>query len=105
MEVPVLRSSQEVLATRASLRDEMASGDLGDARLNARRNRLVTILEAHPDRGFPEACGDDSETEALYRFLRNERVSLAGIIEPHVRATSGRCQAVGQVLVIHDTTE
>jgi hypothetical protein len=104
-EVPVLRSSQEVVATRASLRDEMASGDLGDARLNARRNRLVTILEAHPDRGFPEACGDDSEAEALYRFLRNARVSLAGIIEPHLRATSERCQAVGQVLVIHDTTE
>lgn len=101
----MVRSSKEVVTARSSLTDEMASGDLGDARLNARRNRLVTVLEAHPDRGFPEACGDDSETEALYRFLRNERVSLAGIVEPHLRATSDRCQALGEVLVIHDTTE
>jgi hypothetical protein len=98
-------SSRQVVTGRASLCDEMAGGDLGDARLNARRNRLVAMLEAHPDRGFPEACGDAGEAEALYRFVRNPRVSLAGVVEPHLRATSGRCQALGEVLVIHDTTE
>ena len=101
----MLRGSKEVVAARASLRDEMAAGDLGDARLNARRNRVIATLEARPDAGFPEACGNDSEAEALYRFLRNERVSLSGIVEPHLRATSERCQAIGEVLVVHDTTE
>src|SRR5512139_798975 len=105
MEVSVVRSSPEVLSARGSLREEMASGDLGDERLNARRDRVLEVLERHPDTGFPEACASDAEAEALYRFLRNPRVSLEAVIEPHVRATVDRCRAVGDVLVIHDTTE
>jgi len=99
------RSSTEVLHARASLRDEMAAGDLGDARLNARRNRLVTVLEQHPDQGFPTACGNGSDLEGLYRVLRNRRVSLDTVLEPHLVATRERCRALGEVLVIHDTTE
>jgi hypothetical protein len=103
--LPMARSSADVVHARGSLRDEMAAGDLGDARLNARRNRLMMVLERSPDVGFPEACGDGSETEALYRFLRNPRVSLPAILEPHLEATAARCRAVGEVVVIHDTTE
>lgn len=104
-EVSVIRSSQAVVTARVSLREEMADADLGDARLNARRDRLIEVLEQHPDAGFPDACATDGEAEALYRFLRNRRVSLDAVIEPHLRATADRCRAVGEVLVIHDTTE
>jgi hypothetical protein len=100
-----LFSSTEILQTRRSLREEMAGGALGDDRLNARRDQLIAVLERSPDKGFPEACADDADTEALYRFLRNRRVSLAGVLEPHFEATSARCRALGEVLVIHDTTE
>lgn len=99
------RSSTDVVRARGYLRDEMALGDLGDARLNARRNRVMTVLERSPDVGFPEACADGSDTEALYRFLRNRRVSLPAILEPHLEATGARCRALDEVLVIHDTTE
>ena len=99
------RSSTDVVRARGSLREEMATGDLGDARLNARRNRVMTVLEQAPDVGFPEACADGSETEALYRFLRNRRVSLEAILQPHLDATGARCRALDEVLVIHDTTE
>jgi hypothetical protein len=98
-------TSAEAVIARVSLPEEMRAGDLGDARLNARRTRLMQVLEQRPDAGFPEACGSESETEALYRFLRNERVSLPAVIEPHLAATAARCHAVGEVLVIHDTTE
>jgi Transposase DNA-binding/Transposase DDE domain len=104
-EVSLSRSSQDVMAARGSLRDEMAGADLGDARLNARRDRVIAALEHHPDTGFPDACASDAEAEALYRFLRNRRVSLDAVIAPHVQATADRCRAVGEVLVIHDTTE
>ena len=80
----MIRSSKHVVAGRASLHDEMAAGDLGDARLNARRNQVVRTLAEHPDGGFPEACGDDSATEGLYRFLRNRRVSLESVLEEPV---------------------
>jgi len=89
----------------SSLVTEMASGELGDQRLNERRDRLVAVLEQHPDTGFPDACADDAEVEALYRFLRNPRLSLARVIEPHFVATHARCAALGEVLVIHDTTD
>jgi hypothetical protein len=97
--------SQDVVAARVSLQKEMAGADLGDARLNARRDRVVAALEQHPDAGFPDACASDAAAEALYRFLRNRRVSLDVVIAPHVQATADRCRAVGDVLVIHDTTE
>jgi hypothetical protein len=105
MGVAVIRSSQDVVAARRSLREEMAAADLGDARLNARRDRVVDVLAHHPDRGFPEACANDGATEGLYRFLRNPRVTLDRVIEPHLRATAERSRAVGEVVVIHDTTE
>jgi hypothetical protein len=99
------RSSREVVATCGRIVDELAPGSLGDDRLNDRRNRVVAVLERQPDTGFPEACGDDAEVEALYRFLRNRRVSPEAILAPHVEATHGRCAAIGEVLVIHDTTD
>jgi hypothetical protein len=93
------------VAPRSALVMEMAMGLLGDQRLNARRDRLMAVLEQQPDTPFPEACADDAEVEALYRFLRNRRVSLTTLIEPHVAASQRRCDAVGEILVIHDTTD
>lgn len=98
-------SGSEVVVARSSLVEEMADGPLGDRRLEERRDRLMAVLEQHPDAPFPEACADDAEVEALYRFLRNRRVSLNALIEPHVVATHRRCAEVGEVLVIHDTTD
>jgi IS4 transposase len=98
------RSSIDVVQDRTSLTEEMAGGHLGDERLNARRDRLIDVLTKYPDVGFPDACASDGELEALYRFLRNPRVSLDVVIEPHLHATRARCLALGEVLVIHDTT-
>lgn len=97
--------SSGVARRPSSLVTEMAGGELGDHRLNERRDRLMTVLEQHPDTAFPEACADDAEVEALYRFFRNRRVSLPALLEPHVRATHARCAAAGTTLVIHDTTD
>jgi hypothetical protein len=99
------RASHEVVVECSSLVEELAAGALGDERLNERRNRVVAMLERHPDTGFPEACANDAEAEALYRFLRNRRVSLDGLLAPHLDATQQRCAAIGEVLVIHDTTD
>lgn len=93
------------IAARSSLVAEMSTGALGDRRLHQRRDRLMAMLEAHPDTAFPEACADDAEVEALYRFLRNRRVSLEALVEPHVAASHTRCAAMGEVLVLHDTTD
>ena len=90
------QSSTDVVETRASLREEMAGGDLGDDRLNARRDRLIDVLEQSPDTGFPAACASDGDVEALYRFLRNPRVSLRAVLEPHLAATQGPLSRPGR---------
>lgn len=99
------KASPDVRARGGSLVEELSQGALGDQRLNVRRDRVVATLERQPDRGFPHACADDAEVEALYRFLRNPRVSPDAILAPHLAATAARCAAVGTVLVLHDTTD
>lgn len=99
------QSSDAVIAGCGSIVSELAAGALGDQRLEARRDRVVAILEQQPDAGFPEACANDAETEALYRFLRNRRTGWEAVFAPHVAATQARCAAVGDVLAIHDTTD
>jgi hypothetical protein len=101
----MVRSSREVVAACGSLVAELGARSLGDDRLNGRRNRLIAVLERQPDTSFPDACADDAELEALYRFLRNRRVSAEAILAPHFEATHQRSVALGEVLVIHDTTD
>jgi hypothetical protein len=98
-------STRTVLARCGSIANELAPGGLGDQRLNERRDRVVATLERQPARAFPDACANEAEVEALYRFLRNPRVRPATLLAPHVTATAARCAAVGDVLVLHDTTE
>jgi hypothetical protein len=100
-----MRGANKQNGPGGSVAQELAAGPLGDRRLEARRDRLVARLEAHPDRGFPAVCDDDAEVEALYRFLRNPRVSPARILAPHIAATQARCAAAGDVLIVHDTTD
>jgi hypothetical protein len=46
----------------------------------------------------------EAELEAFYRFLSNDRVEPDAILAPHVEATRGRCEGLGTVLCVHDTT-
>jgi len=47
----------------------------------------------------------DSDLEAIYRFLRNPRVTGSAILSAHVEKVRGKLGNEGQVLVAHDTTE
>jgi hypothetical protein len=83
---------------------EFSGSDLGDQRLDNRALVLVDAIAAAPSDSFPKIMSDDSELEALYRFLNNERVDLESLVAPHFRETARRAEESGQVLVIHDTT-
>ncbi len=84
--------------------DEFAGADFGDARIAGRLMRFATAVAKAPATGLPEAAGSDGELEGVYRFLRNERVTPARILAPHLARTVER---VGEraPLVVHDTTE
>jgi hypothetical protein len=87
------------------IRGEVQTAGFGDKRLTTRLVRLAERLARAPDRSFPKAAGSDAALEATYRFLGNEAVTPAAILEPHTAATAARCAAAGTVFVAHDSTE
>jgi len=58
-----------------------------------------------PSASLPAMFPDEADSEAVYRFLRNERLSLGRVLRGHVAHTVARAQSLGTVIVIHDTTE
>ena len=88
------------------IRGEYEGADLGDERRGHRLVRLAEQLAKAPARSFPKAATSDSELEATYRFLGNDRVTPEEIMLPHVRRTLARMEKeAGPVVVAHDTTE
>lgn len=83
---------------------EFEGAELGDRRRTARLQQVVDVLEARPTVGFPRAFGDGADLEAFYRLMRNDRVELDSVIEPHLEQTALRAEEYGACLVIHDTT-
>jgi len=90
--------------------DDFRASCLGDSRLDARLVQIGQQLSANPSLSLPEAAGSDAAAEALYRFLRNPRTSLASVIEPHLAGTAARVAAAHAgggdvpVLMVHDTS-
>jgi len=88
------------------IRGEYEDADLGDKRLDHRLVRLAEQLAKAPGTSFPKATTSDSELEATYRFLGNDRVTPEEIMMPHVRRTLARMEEqAAPVVVAHDTTE
>ena len=76
---------------------------LGDARLDRRVRRVVAQVAAAPAASFPSLMSSTADREALYRLLGNEKVTLDGLLEPHVEATKRRIRGP-LVRIAHDTT-
>ena len=69
---------------------EYRGASLGDLRRSARLEAIGERLAQDPSRSFPEAMASEGQLEALYRFLNNDGVSFARILEPHVGMTAER---------------
>jgi hypothetical protein len=95
---------RSVVPVRATV-EEFAGVDLGDKRLDRRAEAIVEKLSKRPSASFPKLMVTSKEQEALYRFLRNDRVTLMGLIEPHILATALRAKDWDLVVVAHDSTE
>ena len=84
---------------------ELATADLGDARLAKRLVRIVADKLANPTASIPHASGSWAATKATYRFLASEHVAADSIRAAHLDATRSRIQHHGTILVLQDTTE
>jgi hypothetical protein len=54
---------------------EFANANLGDKRRTLRLTRLAEQRCSHPQASFSQACGNNAETKAAYRFYENNSIS------------------------------
>ena len=86
-----------------ALAEEVAGPSFDDKRLSARLKLLIERLAQDPKRSLPNAF-DSAGLEGAYRFFSNPKVTLQGILAPHIQSTRLRCEARGDYLVVHDST-
>lgn len=92
-------------APQPAVADEYRHSQLGDRRLDTRLVEIGSALASSPSSSFPTLFKETAAQEALYRFLRNPRVTLDKVLQPHAEATVVRMSQTPLSLVVHDTTE
>jgi len=86
-------------------KEEVATVDFGDQRLDARMVTLLSALGSRPNLSIPAAWGGRAEMEAAYRFFDNEKVTFDKVLEPHIARTRLRLAEQQVALLVQDTTE
>ena len=84
---------------------EFARARFGDTRLVRRFVSIARDFYSRPQANIPRACnGDRAKAKAVYRFLDNQEVTLAKLLEPHREQTLKRAAEHKVVLAVQDTT-
>jgi hypothetical protein len=97
-------TSQVEKSTDEWYKDEFSKSGFGDKRLSNRLIKVAKDLSEHPTMPINQASGDWNSTKGAYRFFDNQKVSPAGILEPHFENTVHRMMNHEIVLSIQDTT-
>lgn len=85
---------------------EVMVNNFKDKRLGKRCKNLMISLWGNIGQPIPFACQDWANTKAAYRFLSNEKVDEADILQGHYAATKQRFDETDNtLLILHDTTE
>lgn len=87
------------------VKEEVELADLGDERLDARLQLLLSALGSRPNLSIPAACGGRAEMEAAYRFFDNEKVTFDKVLQPHIDRTLLRLAEQKIALLVQDTSE
>jgi hypothetical protein len=85
--------------------NEIKTINLGDARIDARMEKILNELGDKPSYSIPQACGSWGETIAAYRFFDNSKVNFDNVLACHKQATLERIKTQKVVLLPQDTTE
>jgi hypothetical protein len=93
-----------MLANAEWCRQEFASVDLGDRRLNQRLIQTAAMMAQQPLSSLNQACPVWADTKAAYRLFANDRVQSSAILDAHRQSTLARIQGHSRILVIQDST-
>jgi hypothetical protein len=83
---------------------EMQEVDLGDERRGRRAQALVARLAQQPRGTLQAVLQGRAELVAAYRFLNNEAVSSAALLEAHTEASVERMHGSARVLCVADSS-
>jgi hypothetical protein len=86
-------------------KDEMATADLGDERLNTRVAIVLSTMGSRPNLSIPAGCGGRAEMAAAYRFYDNDKATFEKVLEPHIQRSRERVAAEPVALLVQDTSE
>lgn len=86
------------------IQSEYRGAKFGDKRLERRLMFVADRLGGRPGESFPNVFDSGAALEGFYRFVRNDAVDEASVLEPHKNATFLRASGQKEVLAIHDTT-
>ena len=86
------------------VREEFATIELSDARLNRRCQEVADALAQQVGRPINQACEDWAATKGAYRLYAHEKVTPDQIVAPHQEQTVERMKQQTLVLAIQDTT-
>src|SRR3954447_13749985 len=84
--------------------EELRTVDLGDERLDARFEILLSALGSRPNLSIPAACAGSAELKAAYRFFDNDKVTF-DVLRPHTDQTIRRIAQQQVVLLVQDSSE
>jgi hypothetical protein len=86
-------------------KEEVEEVDLGDERLHARLERLLSALGSRPNLSIPAACGGRTEMVGAYRFFNNDKTTFDNVLQPHVARTVRRVAEQKVALLVQDASE
>ncbi|TLD68154.1 IS4 family transposase [Phragmitibacter flavus] len=85
---------------------EIEQSNCGDARINRRMGKLLSVLGQSPGASIPQACnGQHGDIAAAYRFFDNPAASPENILTAHTLQSLARMGEESTVLLVQDTTE
>jgi len=91
-------------AAQISLMREFEGAMLGDRRRRDRLKAMARLMSVDPSASFPAAMKTNAALEGAYRLLRNEAVSMDGILAGHFEETAARAAQERVVLAVHDSS-
>lgn len=84
---------------------ELATARIFDGRLRRRMYQVTRNFVAQAQALVPQAGnGSAAEAKGTYRFFKNRRVTMDGVLKGHVEATIERAREHAVVLSVQDTT-
>jgi len=93
------------LASQEWANQIFGQANLGDPRRTRRLQQIAADLSDNTGKSIVKSCDSPASIEAVYRFIRNDKISPSDIAESGFLHTSELISQRPLVLAIQDTTE